>query len=324
MCIRDRNDTAGATEAAYAKIATTLSVLLDKIKAWWADFQLVIGEKIGETIQDPAEKWREHKEQKIEVFENIKSVVVPILESVWDAIKDVSNWIKNNWQVVLAALAGLLAGKFAIAVGTAIALIWAKVAALIAATVAAGGLGAALAVALSPVTLIAVAIGALTAAVVLAYTKSETFRDIIDSIGRFSRDVVWPVLKDTAEIFIAAIGTAFQNIWTIISGTWDLIKALFTGDWKGMWEAVRDTFGGIMDNIGGFFTGLKDKLSETSLLIGIVVLDAISALINGITSGFSSMVNFVIDLWFTMADKLMGIVHGLVSALSKIQYLPYP
>ena len=255
---------------------------------------------------------------------NIKGFLAQVLPDLLDKFRSIGSYIKDNLNVILPALAGIIGGVLTAKIAAVTVAIYAKVTALIAATAATTGLGAALAVVFSPITLIVGAVALLTAGVVAAYMKFEGFRDVVDSVGRFLRDTVWPILKDTAEVFIAGIGTAFSVVWDVISGIWDVIYALFTGDWKGMWEAVRDTFGGIMEKIGGFFSGLKDKLSETSLLIGIAVLDAISGLINGITSGFSSMVNFVIDLWFTLADKLMGIVHGLVSALGKIPFLGEP
>jgi phage-related protein len=104
----------------------------------------------------------------------------------------------------------------------------------------------------NPVGLIIAGIAALAAGVVIAYKKFKPFRDLVDNVGRFMRDTLWPAIKNVAGVVGGALVSAFQTVWPIIKKVWDLfyslqigpivggikaLIALFTGDFSGALDA---------------------------------------------------------------------------------------
>jgi phage-related protein len=130
----------------------------------------------------------------------------------------------------------------------------------------------------NPIGLVVVAVAALVGAIVLAYKKIGPFRDLMDSIGRWFRDTLFPVIKQVAGVIGGALKSAFDAVLPIIKAVWNIFKGLyiqpvidafkalaklFTGDFKGALEGVKnlfsnlgDTFGKMGDLAGKLISGL--------------------------------------------------------------------
>jgi hypothetical protein len=76
--------------------------------------------------------------------------------------------------------------------------------------------------ALNPITLIVIAIGLLIAGLIIAYKKFESFRNIVDSVGRFIKTgflVYFEVIKTEAQILYDVFKAVFNGIATIWNNT---------------------------------------------------------------------------------------------------------
>ncbi|GIH29097.1 hypothetical protein Aph01nite_74070 [Acrocarpospora phusangensis] len=108
----------------------------------------------------------------------------------------------------------------------------------------------------NPIGLIIIAIVALVAIVVLAWNKSETFRNIVTSawqavwdkikaVGAWFSDTLWPAIKSVWD----SIGNGAGAVWTTLKGWWDKIIDFFTSIpgriskvASGMWDGIKDAF----------------------------------------------------------------------------------
>jgi phage-related protein len=111
--------------------------------------------------------------------------------------------------------------------------------------------------------------------------------------------VAWTLIKAIITTVVEAIKLIISNFLDIVRGGFQVWSKLLQGDWKGAWEAIKDTAKNIMDNIVTFFKNI-DLVQ--------VGKDIIQGLINGI----SSMASAVSDKVKEIAD---GVKNGIKNAL---------
>lgn len=133
----------------------------------------------------------------------------------------------------------------------------------------------------NPITWIVLGVVALVAAIIIAYKKSETFRNIVD--GAFKAvlgavKAVWNWVKNNWPLLLAIITGPIGIAVLLITRNWDKIK---DGAKKAV-KWVTDKFGGLVT----FFKSLPAKITS-----------AVSSIWDGFKSGFVGMVNFLIDAW---------------------------
>ncbi len=124
--------------------------------------------------------------------------LLPIVEQFIGKLQSVAEWVQNN-ETKTKILVGVLAG-FAVAllaVSAAIKVVRAAQVAWNAIMVATNVIMFA-----NPVVLVTVAIVALAAAVVVAYKKSETFRNVVDKAMKMMRNVVISVIQFVVDKFL--------------------------------------------------------------------------------------------------------------------------
>jgi TP901 family phage tail tape measure protein len=193
-------------------------------------------EGAGGATQRVADKQLQSFTAKLKIlrsqFEDVAITVAPLIidnfiTPVVGGLEKLAGWLgkltptQQKWAVGLAAAAAaagpllLIVGKF---VTTAVALSTA----LKGATAAQAGLNAAQATGkatmlANPIFLAVAAIAALGAAAVIAYRRFEGFRNVVDSVGRFLRDRVWPVLQDLGRFLAGAFVSAVRRVGTFVT-----------------------------------------------------------------------------------------------------------
>lgn len=157
----------------------------------------------------------------------------------------------------------------------------------------------------NPIVLVVAAIAALTAGVIIAYRESETFRNIVDAVGRFFRDTFIPIFEGAWEILKSAFGWVRDN--------WPLLLAIMTGP-IGLavlaivknWDTIKDGFtavktwiGDRIDDIVGFVTGMPARIASAAV-----------GMWDGITAAFKSAMNTIIRGWNQIEFKIPGFSVG--------------
>lgn len=143
----------------------------------------------------------------------------------------------------------------------------------------------------NPLVLVIAAVAGLIAVVVLAWKRSEKFREIVTAA------------------FDAVLGAA-EAAWSWIKDNWDLLLAIITGPiglavrWViKNWDKIKSGAKSVVDAVRGFFASMPGKIGS-----------AIGGIVDTITSPFRSAFNGVASLWnstvgrisFTVPDWVPG------------------
>lgn len=194
--------------------------------------------------------------------------------------------------------------------------------------VAITGLGIALGLLFSPITVV-------IAALVLAYTKSEAFRNVVQTvIDKLGDMVAWvrAMMPQFQETF-TRITNAVRILWerfgsdilaiiqnrletmrgvveaalNVVRGVIQTVVALINGDWGKAWEGIKTIVSGVFAAIKTLISG---ALTEVRLILSLG-LSAVTGIWNGIwnpiETGFSA-------LW----GRIKGIVSGAINAIKEM------
>lgn len=250
------------------------------------------------------------KNQFGELQETVGSKLIPVVLKLTDAALKVVSWVSNlspGAQRLIGVIVGLVAVLFTIVKVTQA---WTAVQAAYNIVMDA-----------NPVVFVVLAIVALVAIVVLAYTKVGWFRDLVDGAFRLIKSVIEGVVtwvRDNWPLLLAILTGPIGLAVLFITRNWDTIKAGFTAvkDWifdkigdivgfltgipgriagvaSTMWNGVKDAFTAVKDWIGdrigdiiGFVTGIKDRIAKVA-----------GGIFDPIKDGWKAIINGIIDLW---------------------------
>lgn len=263
----------------------------------------------AEATEGPQEKIARMKNQVMLLGASFAEVFIPVLEKALGplqklitAFSGLSAGQKNVIVTTLAIVAAV--GPLLMIVGKAITL-FATLRTIILA-VQAAQIGLNIAMIANPIGLIVVAIAALVAALVIAYKRSETFRNIVDEIGRVTRDTLikafdwlkqkidelWPSVKafyEQAKPVLQLIGQAVE----LYVATYFKLVATYIRLWV---TVIREAY---------------DLIKPVAILIGELVRDYIVAYVKGIkiavdagVAAFNGMKSAVIAVRDTIKGPL--------------------
>ena len=133
----------------------------------------------------------------------------------------------------------------------------------------------------NPIGIVVIAVVALTAAVVLAYKNSDTFRAAVDKL--------WDVLKGAVRLYLTPLTTAFDLAKT----AWKEAKAVFEGV---IGHGPMDTLKGIVQDLKGAY---DDAKAAAVTLVGYLngaattAFNAIAKVIDGISGAISTLISWI-------------------------------
>jgi len=194
-------DEAGKGKGFFGTLATTIENL-------WR----VLTPLAAEIIKFAREGWGA-------VSSVLEHQVIPALKAVGDFIKTHETLVKTITVGVLTFMAAWKGYTMVVAAITAINV----------------------AMDANPIALIVIAIGALVAAFIYAYTHSKTFRDIVDEVGR----VCARVGKDIYQFFInlyhvgVTVWHALEDAWKNITGWWGNLITFLKNAWNNVWTFLK-------------------------------------------------------------------------------------
>ncbi|EME7140721.1 tape measure protein [Enterococcus faecium] len=180
----------------------------------------------------------------------------------------------------------------------------------------------------APFVAIGVALGALAGALVIAYTKSETFRNIVNAAFTAVKNVVMSVINNLVEYY--------KMLWSVLQWLWEKIKEW--ASWIGnkfiemknsvvntvqnLWNGVKNFFsngvGDTWNKVVGWVKNIFNKATELKNNVS----DVIGNLWNGIKDTFRRGIDTVFN-WFSelptkMKDAIIGGKNALVDAFKSI------
>ena len=202
----------------------------------------------------------------------------------------------------------------------------------------------------NPIMLVVIAIAALVAGVIYAYTHFQTFRDAVNDVGNFLKTVFVDALH--------AVETAVKAVGDFIVHAWDAVKTFFTVTVPGWWDTcvnflstkliqpiengLKAAWSWIETNVGTplntfftvtipgywtdcynfivktggdvitFFTGLPKKILAAIGNFAILLVQAGKDLLTGLINGIESMVSTVVTAAMNVGKSILS---GIKSAL---------
>ncbi|MFS1174115.1 tape measure protein [Enterococcus lactis] len=165
---------------------------------------------------------------------------------------------------------------------------------------------------------IGVALGALAGALVVAYTKSETFRNIVNAAFTAVKNVVMSVINNLVEYY--------KMLWSVLQWLWEKIKewASWIGNKfiemknsvvntvKNLWNSVKNFFsngvGDTWNKVVGWVVNLLGKVGNLKTTFG----NFIQNMWNSVKNFFS---NGVGDTW----NKVVGWVKNIFNKATELK-----
>ncbi|HFC9191237.1 TPA: tape measure protein [Enterococcus faecium] len=180
----------------------------------------------------------------------------------------------------------------------------------------------------APFVAIGVALGALAGALVIAYTKSETFRNIVNAAFTAVKNVVMSVINNLVAYY--------KMLWGVLQWLWEKIKEW--ASWIGnkfiemknsvvntvqnLWNGVKNFFsngvGDTWNKVVGWVKNIFNKATELKNNVS----DVIGNLWNGIKDTFRRGIDTVFN-WFSelptkMKNAIIGGKNAIVDAFKSI------
>lgn len=181
-------------------------------------------------------------------------------EKAFNALGAAIKWANDNADWLIPTVAGLAAALGTLQIINTVnglMVIWK--ASTFAQTLAQHGLNAALTA--NPIGLIVIGIGLLIAGIILLWTKCDWFRNGIIAIFNGLKDIFFNVVIPYWQSLAGIVTGVFGSIWNSVSSVIgnvknifmnliDFVKNVFTGNWKGAWDNIKNIFGNIFQAIG--------------------------------------------------------------------------
>lgn len=133
-------------------------------------------------------------------------------------------------------------------------------------------------------------------------------------------EAIFQAVKAFWDAWGSEVVAWFQVLWDSLAGTLsgfldvikgiaDLITAIFTGDWQGAWEAVKDIFLGIWKIIVSYFTAVL----ETIKLVLTIALSTISSVWKAV---WEAIKKFFINTWNKIVSFLSNVFGKIKNTIS--------
>lgn len=155
---------------------------------------------------------------------------------------------------------------------------------------------------------IPLAIAALVAGIVYAYTKFQTFRDIVNGTFMFLKTIVSTVLPYVVGFFKGQLD--------VFLGVVKVFTSLFKGDWKGVWDGIKQIVRGTLSSVKALMSGGFAALKAIVRALGGALLSlakaAFGKLRDGAVSGVRNLVSYV--------KNLPGRIKGALGDLGSMLY----
>jgi len=263
---------------------------------------------------------------------------------VWATVSAAAAAIQAAQNSVFATFLGVKALELqAWVVGTAVkakdmAVTVAHTAIAIAASTAAKAMAAAqwvlnAALAANPIGLVVVAVAALVAGIVIAYKKSETFRNIINQLGQVFVAVGKAIataagaIKDAAVKAFNAVMGAASKAFGWIKKNWPLIAAILLGPIAIAAVAIMKNWDKIKagaQSVVEFVKGIPGKLKDLAGRFGDAGRALIGAFVNGMKNAAGIISGIAGNVWSAVRSMLNAAIDKINASLSFTISLPGP
>lgn len=119
-----------------------------------------------------------------------------------------------------------------------------------------------------------------------------------------------------------SLGGILNGFLEIIKGVANFISSVFTGDWKGAWDAIKQIFTGIWDVIVNFIAAVWDTIKmlfEMALAAIKAIWEAVWGAVSSFFSGiWNGIVSFIQGIWNTITSVISGAITGAYNTIVSV------
>ena len=317
-----------AKEVADIKLES-LNGQFELLKSAVDDVKLSLGERLAPYTKDFV-KWLTSK------MPEIGDAVVKVVDSVVTNVPKIINTLKEFAPVIAGVVASFVAFKVIMGgmsiITTIVPIILNIISAVALFAGGAATLGEAMLLIMGPIGWIILGIGLLVGAFVLAYQKSETFRNKVNEVGQAIMDFLEPVISFVKDKFIelgnqfmgliqqlAPLGSALLElgsaIFTALSPALQFLGVVFVGALIGAFSIATSVVSGSISAITGILGGLASFISGVVNLISGILTGNWSQAFNGAKSIVEGVVSVISGLWEGLITLLTAPIQALVDIL---------
>src|SRR5690625_1000256 len=249
----------------------------------------------------------------------IGTALIPAILAVAEWLKSLADWFNNLSKrtktfiavgVALSAILLIVGGGFLLLVGFLPAIL-SGFAALKTVAIA---VGAAIGGISAPILIVIGLIGALVAAIIFAWNKSETFRDIVTSAFNAIKEVISNVI-DTVVDFV-------MEMWGFLVDWWEENNELIMRVADKVWTAIQDVIQVVMEFLAPFLETAWENIKDNVLIVWEFIKTGIENALTIIT-GIIKAVMQVIDgdwsgAWETIKEMFLTVWDNMKEFLSKV------
>jgi len=295
----------------------------------------------ADATEGPQEKIARMRNQVMLLGASFAEVFIPVLEKALGPLQKLigvfqglSDRQKNIVVTTLAIAAAI--GPLLMIVGKAIQIFAALRSIIIA--VQAAQIGLNIAMIANPIGLIVLAIVALIAALVIAYKRSETFRNIVDEIGRVVRDSlikafdwlkqkideIWPAVKnfyDQARPILELIGKAVELYVT----TYIQLVSTYIRAWITVLKTAYELIKPVAILIGGLIADYivaNVKAIKTAIDAGVTAFNALKSAVTSVRDFLEKPLDRIESMIKTSiggaADYAKGAIRGITGVFETV------
>lgn len=300
------NDCDGYMTQAAKTMQDNLIGKLTALKSAFEGVQIQIGERLEPSLSVLMENVTAS-------LPAIGDMVGNVLDTIVSNIPSVINFLNNMLPLILGILAGF---KGFIIVTRIVSLYTRLKKAIQGVTIVQALLNSTMLA--NPITWVAIAIGVLVTALVLAYQHSESFRNTVSNLWTKIQEVgagIMAWVTSTILPIISQIATSLSNFWNgvlspflswclgvlapIFGGVWTTICQFVVGAFTSIGEIISgglQIFQGVIDFLTGVFTGNWQLAWDGITEIVSGVIDTITGLWDGLVSLLSTPINAAINI----------------------------
>ena len=180
----------------------------------------------------------------------------------------------------------------------------------------------------APFVAVGVALGALAGALVVAYTKSETFRNIVNAAFTAVKNVVMGVVNNLVAYY--------KMLWSVLQWLWEKIKEW--ASWIGnkfiemknsvvntvqsLWNSVKNFFsngvGDTWNKVVGWVKNIFNKATELKNKVSNVIGNLWNGIKDTFRRGIDTVFNWFSELPTKMKNAIIGGKNAIVDAFKSI------
>lgn len=243
---------AGKMSTALGSLQQRIKDIFDKLKSTFMT-AISVFQTVSTAVMDIVESiatWIAESDTLKKIFGFLAKLTIGLFSWLSGAVKSVIKFF-NDWGTEIGFVASMVGGAIAVFY-TYQALLWG----IVLVTKAWVAIQAVINILLdaNPIGIVAMAIGAMTAAIVYCWNKFAGFRAFILTM--------WDTLKGFGNIIKQFVIDRFVGLLEGIKGVGSALAKLFKGDFKGAWDTAK----GAASNLLGVNAG-KNAISATQNLV---------------------------------------------------------